>query len=556
MAVVAVASLLISGLPATAKATTDIETTTTLVSYTSLTYPDSIATYVARVSPVPIPPAFVMFEYSTDGGSVWASTSMAQVDEQGDANGGIFTPAQDAKGVRLIRARFMGSTGYAESMSSPAEQTVAAYVTEITSFVAMNPNGGQILPAVPIKLDLHAINPSQTYVFEIETPDGWEKLADGGAFLQFNTDHHAFLTIDPLGLGSHHVRVRMDETDYVTGAVGDLSIEIAKGIPILTWAVEPTNQAHHQITGTVALETPAGGASPGGEITVRRTDTDAVIGSGPAPGPVGYSAPGVEAGTFAVKASYEGDANFAAATSSHDVPVLADIVDASAIRLSQTTFYPYKDGYRDTVSISGSRNEPIAVAIRIYSPAGKLVKSVAIPSGIGAYSYAWNGRTSSGAIRASGKYKVVQTLTDGAGTRKSVSAYVNLSSKRLYSYSTYINKTLSQAARKTSSWVGWEFYLPAATVYKGLSFQVYAKSSLIPGLEVGGYDFRSCGRTSSWSPACVSSWRGVGHTTAWYGKGLSVSYNRSGRYVRGIVSAAGSGVVYKARLKVSYAILR
>ena len=80
--------------------------------------------------------------------------------------------------------------------------------------------------------------------------------------------------------------------------------------------------------------------------------------------------------------------------------------------------------------------------------------------------------------------------------------------------------------------------------------------TLVPGIDMGGVDFRLCGRSTTWSTSCVASWGGVGGTTAWYSKSLFTTHNRLGRYVRGMVMASGSGVVYKARLKVIYGILK
>ena len=90
----------------------------------------------------------------------------------------------------------------------------------------------------------------------------------------------------------------------------------------------------------------------------------------------------------------------------------ANLVEATGVAVSGTTIYPYKDTWRDTVAIRGTRTERLSVTIKIYKPTGSLLMTRTIAAGTGAYSYTWNGKTSKGVILAAGKYKVVQTLTD------------------------------------------------------------------------------------------------------------------------------------------------
>jgi hypothetical protein len=219
------------------------------------------------------------------------------------------------------------------------------------------------------------------------------------------------------------------------------------------------------------------------------------------------------------------------------------------------TFYPYKDGYRDTVAIRGTRQEPASVAIRVYSPTGKLVKSVSIASAAGKYSYGWTGRNSSGTILAAGKYKVVQTLTDAAGARKVVTSYTTLSKKRLYTYTKTLTKDYSQASKKTSSWVAWSFSLPSATVYKKLVFSIYGRDIFGSG-GFGPHDFTYCG-SSYWHPDCAWPWRTFPITVSWKSVTGSTTYDRSGRSVR-LYAWGGSGDtrIKYGRVKVTYAILK
>ena len=119
-------------------------------------------------------------------------------------------------------------------------------------------------------------------------------------------------------------------------------------------------------------------------------------------------------------------------------------VAATGIGINRSTFYPVVDGYLDTVTLRGTRNEKAAVAAAIYAPTGGKVRSLTAASALGAYAIAWNGKTTAGAVVPAGRYRVVQTVTDLWGNHMAVTAYVNVSRKKLYTY-TY-SKTLNGAA--------------------------------------------------------------------------------------------------------------
>ena len=71
----------------------------------------------------------------------------------------------------------------------------------------------------------------------------------------------------------------------------------------------------------------------------------------------------------------------------------ANLVEATGVAVSGTSLYPYKDTWRDTVPIRGTRTERLSVTIRVYKPTGSLLMTRAIAPGTGAYSYTWNGQS-------------------------------------------------------------------------------------------------------------------------------------------------------------------
>jgi FlgD Ig-like domain len=266
-----------------------------------------------------------------------------------------------------------------------------------------------------------------------------------------------------------------------------------------------------------------------------------------------------------------------------------DTLDATNVKLEYTTFYPYKDGYRDTIHVSGMRSEPISVSIKIYSPTGSLVKSVSVARASGKYSYNWNGRNSAGTIRAAGKYKFVQKLTDAAGTTKTFTLYATLSHKKLVTKTAYVEKPGNDVSAKgtdgsasisvsssggsakltagSNAWagVGYGFSIPTAVVYKSISFQVYAKGThSVPANEIGLQNFTTCPySTDTWNEGCFDHWKPIGSqlgsipTATWYSAPGSVTSNRHSHWIRGMVSVNwGTVTVYKARAKVVYGVLQ
>lgn len=294
------------------------------------------------------------------------------------------------------------------------------------------------------------------------------------------------------------------------------------------------------------------------------------------------------AGTYQVTVTNSGSANVEASTSPvHTLTIIPNQVHASGVGVSLSTFYPITDSYKDTVAIKGVREESASNTIRIYNPAGTLIKTQSIATGIGSYSWSWNGRKSDGTIYAEGKYKITQSLKDAMGTTKVFTHYVTLSKKRIYTYTKTITKLGSAVTAKgtispgtvtlnttsgyallkanSGGWagVGYEFSLPSATLYKSITFKVYAKDALsAPATQIALQNFTYCGYVAgtSWDTSCFDRWKGIGNSTntaQWYSQTASLTYNRAGLKVRGLVSQpVGNVYVYKAQIVVTYGVLK
>lgn len=333
-------------------------------------------------------------------------------------------------------------------------------------------------------------------------------------------------------------------------------------------------------------------SAPAGYDTGATIDFISISGGGPDCLDVAVDTGGTEChlaslpvGTYVYEATYSGNATTLGSTSlqvSFDVTDVPDTtLGASGVGTDVTTFYPVKDGYRDKLTISGLRNESISVEIRVYSPTGKRVVLTRIALGAGAYRYLWSGRTSSGVVRAAGRYKVVQTLKDGAGNTLVVTKYVNLSHKKLVTKTKYVtklglsitagssgnifvSKSLGYAKLVGSSanpaMAGYSFTLPSATVYSSITFQIYATGpTSLPKSQIGLQNMTWCPDLSgAWTISCFDHWRSwSGTSVAWHSAPGSASVNRKVTKVRGaIYSSHGTVTVRKVRVKVVYRVLQ
>ncbi len=282
--------------------------------------------------------------------------------------------------------------------------------------------------------------------------------------------------------------------------------------------------------------------------------------------------------------------------------VVANTVNASGVGVSSSSVYPVKDTWKDTVAIRGTRNEAASVSIKVYrvvSGKDPVVKSASLARASGPYAYSWNGRTSSGKVLPAGKYKVVQVLADAFGARKTYTSYVTLSAKKMTWYTKTI--TVSPGPRRFSApsdpsiqsqysttstgaltmaftppsgspdavaWraVGYQFYLPSASTYSSLSFQVQGSWTGTTAPKIGlapwnGGDWGSMYNTTRARVAMDTI------ATDFDGQTITnLTGIRSGRYVRAVIDSftAPSGwskgpFSYKitaVRLVVKYGILK
>ncbi len=350
----------------------------------------------------------------------------------------------------------------------------------------------------------------------------------------------------PLGPGTHTVVATfgpVGDFDASQSAPATVTVGIATQVTLVS---SPNPALTTQAVAITASVTPHDVA--GGTLTI----VDAFDGSTIATGPIGNGSWSVSvsrtlaAGQHDLTASFSGDADFGPSAARLAQVVTTDTgVDATGVRVDYATFYPYKDGYRDTEFIRGSLRESASVVIRIYGPTNKLLRTVDLGRRApGAYVYGWTGRTAAGTPFAAGTYRVVQRLTDTAGNVLTATSKVAVSAKRLHWHSATItlaggrydavgdpgNGSVSRAAspygggvRLSSGTAGvavrYPFTLHSAVAYGStITFKVTGRSpnghravaglwnrALCSPLDIGCYDVKAIGpKSATWSISASS----------------------------------------------------
>lgn len=191
-------------------------------------------------------------------------------------------------------------------------------------------------------------------------------------------------------------------------------------------------------------------------------------------------------GVHSITAFYNGDGFHEPGVSDPvDVTIrLDDSVKVEGLGVSATSVYPYRDGYRDKVAIRGTPGEPVSVSIKIRNSYGKVVRSWALAKRTSKWSVNWNGRKSSGARLANGKYKIVQKVRDGAGNVATSTRAVALSNKRAYFQSRTITRT---GANYTKKRLGGSAFVSRASSAFPRGIHVYSPSNGAVAVWWGAY---------------------------------------------------------------------
>lgn len=180
----------------------------------------------------------------------------------------------------------------------------------------------------------------------------------------------------------------------------------------------------------------------------------------------------LEAGTHWFSAQYHGDAVYPSSLVIAGAPytTVSPIASATGVGTSVGTFYPVTDGYRDTLTISGTPLEPVSVAVVVRTKAGAQVATFerAGPDA-SPWSFSWNGRTGAGTLLPEGTYVVTQTLHDAGGAEGTWTKNVTLSRRYLVWHTASVMRDAKATTARTASGGA---KIAASRIYgKGLSLR-------------------------------------------------------------------------------------
>jgi flagellar hook assembly protein FlgD len=113
----------------------------------------------------------------------------------------------------------------------------------------------------------------------------------------------------------------------------------------------------------------------------------------------------------------------------------------SSISGGGSTFYPYRDDYKDYFQPRVTLSEYARLRLTIYNSSGHVVRTIEASKSAGRVYLTWNGRNSSSVRVAAGTYYWTYRATDAAGNRRTSGKYsVHVSDKRLIYKSATLTK--------------------------------------------------------------------------------------------------------------------
>lgn len=256
---------------------------------------------------------------------------------------------------------------------------------------------------------------------------GWKKTlqvpTDGVPWFGLSTGTDG-VTIEDIGPGKHTIQV----------AAMDRATNESVKSPAITVFVDPDDPV-------VTITSPSAGGKLGVKPTVRATIKDLGGVKG-----VGFKVDSSNMGTITpstVTTNYAAAKTLdlsAFANGGHTLTVtgldmagrtvskaVSFTLDKSAPSMTITSkgpnpFYPRKrDGYKDNYVVKFNTNEPGTAYLDVYY-GGKLYRSVKKPMVSGANSISWDGKSSSGALKAT-SYSVKLRLVDAAGNTRTSSSF-------------------------------------------------------------------------------------------------------------------------------------
>ncbi len=537
-------------------------TTTTLAVTANPVTVGAPTTFIATVSPIP---STGDVEWIIDG----VPAGVTPVGADGRASTSRSYPAP---GTHTVRAHFVEGTLYAESLSDVVTLTVlpVTYSVTLTADPANVVTGSTthltatVSPAAAGTVRFYRQG-SQDQLLSSQAAVGGKATLDPVVQSGTTTYRADFLPAGATTVAGSATTIVQGKYRSTVSLAANTTLATA-GETLITLSA---TLGDWDATGTVTFRDVTG-STPAvlGTVTLAANEADDLV----ATLSVRLAGPGVHA----IDAVYDGNTKYWPASSNVvSITVSPDVgVSASGVGVSYSTFYPYKDSYRDAVAVRGTPGEPVSVSVRVYNSSGRVVRSWSLATRSDAWALAWNGRTASGTRLPAGRYRVVQTLRDALGHMKAFTSYTTISTKRLYWYTGSITKAGISYSNYIEGPAGW--IRPSSRYYRGLevSYSAWAGYRFVmkSAVKYGTLKFAVLGSPRpGWGVAYISFWnptygdedgaRWVGRSYAWYSTSTPptnhvFSTNRVHAFVTADSSNRGWYDVAKVRLTYRYALLK
>jgi Bacterial Ig-like domain (group 3)/FlgD Ig-like domain len=379
-----------------------------------------------------------------------------------DSNGGAtWTTSFDTPGDHSVRAKWTGNDSYGPRYSGsdvvtvlPDDLALSVSVSgsplppgTITANVVMNPNPGsgelkwrtcdlgcaETTVAVDadgttsINLGSHTVGDYSIWVrYPAQGP--WEEASGSTQFSVWNTTSTTLAT------------------DRTTAYVGELPVKLT------ATAVLPALGQFDYAQGDITFLDDVGGVVLAlGPVTVNQSTRQAT-----------FSSSTLRIGTHSIRAKYSGmDRQLGSTSAPVTVVVGADAAVHATFAPALAKFYPVKDGFKDIVKLGGVLSEKATVTIKAYNSAGTLKRTWSLGSkNPGAYSVAWNGKSSSGASLPAGTYTVKALFKDAKGHTRTISAKTAISLRQVAWKSVTVLRYAQSGTYYVSEFGGAIYYSP------------------------------------------------------------------------------------------------
>jgi flagellar hook assembly protein FlgD len=335
--------------------------------------------------------------------------------------------------VAAITCALLWAAGEAAALAANAPPQPAAAVTSLLESVTVDVS----VPGSPVQP-----GPVTASVTLTPNPGGgildakWCELCGTFATVPVDADGTTDVPLGPVPVGSYTLHIDYGGFEEFLPSTGSTTFQVVAS-STTSLAVDRSTAYQGEIPVALTATVSSVEDVTGGTVTFFDNVGGSVVQLGPVPvdpttHKAVYASSQLRLGSHSVTAKFNGQEFIAASTSAAKTfSVLADTAVHATFITPAGAFYPYPDGYRDTIKFSGILSEKATVTVRIYNAGGSLVKTFSLGTkNPGAWSVLWGGRNASGAKVPAGTYTARVTFKDVKNHTKTINGKTVVSWRR------------------------------------------------------------------------------------------------------------------------------